>query len=153
MGSEVKISRQSHSHAFSSPSPFSLLLAGGALAREPWLCVPRLRLLREAKRAMGRAMGTRMTTTSFPGSFISPPQGSEGIKTLDQAGHVSWCQIYLHGRGPILSKYCRRYCLLPPTINQLSGQPWKTLFRFRSEDLSYQVHCFQHLYLNWIWKL
>ena len=38
-------------------------------------------------------------------------------------------------------------------LNRLSGQPWKALFRFRSEDLSYQVHCFQHLKLNWVWKL
>ena len=38
-------------------------------------------------------------------------------------------------------------------LNCLSGQPWKALFRFRSEDLSYQVHCFQHLKLNWIWTL
>ena len=92
-------------------------------------------------------------STSFPGSFISPPQRGEGRKTLAQAGHVSWWQIYLHGRGPNLWKYCRRCCLLPPTINRLSGQPWKTLFRFRSEDLSYQVHCFQHLEQNCIWKL
>ena len=38
-------------------------------------------------------------------------------------------------------------------LNRLSGQPWKALFRFRSEDLSYQVHCFQHLKLNWVWEL
>ena len=38
-------------------------------------------------------------------------------------------------------------------LNRLSGQPWKALFRFRSEDMSYQVHCFQHLKLNWVWKL
>ena len=38
-------------------------------------------------------------------------------------------------------------------LNQLSEQPWKALFRFRSEDLSYQVHCFQHLKLNWVWEL
>ena len=93
-------SRQSHSHAFSSPSPFSLLLAEGALVRDPWLCLPRLPLLREAKRAMGRAMGTWITPTWFPGSFISPPQGSDGRKTLVQAGHVSWWQIYLHGGVP-----------------------------------------------------
>ena len=91
--------------------------------------------------------------TSFAGSFISPPQGSEGRKTLVQAGHVSWWQICLHGRGPNLSKYCCRYCLFPPTINRLSGQPWKTLFRFRSHGLSYQVHCYQHLKLNCVWKL
>ena len=38
-------------------------------------------------------------------------------------------------------------------LNRVSGQSWKALFRFRSEDLSYQVHCFQHLKLNWTWKL
>ena len=38
-------------------------------------------------------------------------------------------------------------------LNRLSGQPWIALFRFRSEDLSYQVHCFQHLKLNWVWEL
>ena len=38
-------------------------------------------------------------------------------------------------------------------LNRLSGQPWKALFRFRSEDLSYQIHCFQHLKRNWVCKL
>ena len=28
-------------------------------------------------------------------------------------------------------------------LNRLSGQQWKALFRFRSERLSYQVHCFE----------
>ena len=38
-------------------------------------------------------------------------------------------------------------------LNRLSGKPRKALFRFRSEDLSKQVHCFQHLKLNCVWKL
>ena len=42
------------------------------------------------------------------------PKASEGRKTLVQAGHVSWWQIYIHGRGPSLWNYCRRCCLLPP---------------------------------------
>ena len=41
-------------------------------------------------------------------------KGSEGRETLVQAGHVSWWQIYLQGRGPNFSKYCRRCCLLRP---------------------------------------
>ena len=35
------------------------------------------------------------------------------------------------------------------TQNQLSEQPWKALFRFSSKALSYLLHCFQHLKLNW----
>ena len=33
--------------------------------------------------------------------------------------------------------------------NWFSWQPWKALFRFRSKHLSYPLHCFQHLKLNW----
>ena len=33
-------------------------------------------------------------------------------------------------------------------LNRPSGQPWNALFRFRSEDLSYQINCFQHLKLT-----
>ena len=38
-------------------------------------------------------------------------------------------------------------------LNRLSGQPWKALFRFCREDLSYQVHCFKTLKLNCVLKL
>ena len=53
------------------------------------------------------------------------PKGSEGGKSLVQAGHMSWRQIYLHGRGSNLSKYCRRFCLLPPKPALWHGQLWK----------------------------
>ena len=41
------------------------------------------------------------------------PKGSERRKTLVQAGHVSWWQIYHHGRGPICQSFGRSCCLLP----------------------------------------
>lgn len=50
----------------------------------------------------------------FPRVFHLPTRGSEGKKTLVQAAHVSLRQIYLHGRGPNLSEYRRRWCLISP---------------------------------------
>ena len=79
------------------------------------------------------------------------PKGSEGRKTLVQAGTCLGNKFIFKGGVLIYqSIVAAAVCYL---LNRLPGQPWKALFRFRSEDLSYQVHCFQHLKLNWIWKL
>ena len=90
--------------------------------------------------------------TSFPGSFISPPQRERGKKE----GAKGWSHVLVTNLSssegvPIYqSIVAAAVCYL---LNRLFGQPWKALFQFRSEDLSYQVHCFQHLKLNWVWKL
>ena len=69
------------------------------------------------------------------------PKGREGWKTLVQAAHVSWWQIYLHGRGLSLSKYCRRWCHIQ---NLLSGQSFDFAAKLYHIRLLY---CLQHFKL------
>ena len=87
-----------------------------------------------------------ISSTSFPGSFISPLQGPLFRLVTCLADKF----IFIGGFPIYQSIVAAAVCYLQ---NRVSGQPWKALFQFRSEDLSYQVHCFQHLKLNWVWKL
>ena len=78
---------------------------------------------------------------SFPGSFIFPVQASQ----------MSWWQIYLHWRCPNLSMYCRRCCLLPPKRALWATMESSLSISHRRFLISSTL--FQHLKLNWVWKL
>ena len=127
-----------------------------------WLLLPAVRwispLIKAPRAIMSRSLdhlfddSSDAVPTSSPGSFIFPtPKRAREERHYFRLVTCLGDKFIFMGGVPIYqSIVAAAVCYL---LNRLSGQPWKALFRFRSEYLSYQEHCFQHLKLNWVWKL
>ena len=87
-----------------------------------------------------------VTSTSFPGSLSSPhPRGSEGRKTMVQAGHVSLHENKIPGRGLFVQRPFVKFKARPFLICQdlLTGVPSDNFFRIEPFSAKMICECLQ----------